>query len=56
MRQIAPLTALQYAPHLDVAINYARILGRLRKIVPTFCPSRNKAKRLKLRLHRNLGR
>lgn len=56
MKQIAPVAPLQYAAdHLTVAINLARIRGRLRKAVPTFRPRRNKARRLKARLRAAVG-
>ncbi|WP_164844368.1 hypothetical protein [Azoarcus sp. DN11] len=50
MKPIRDVTAIQYpAEHLTLAINYARLLGRLRKTVSGFRPSRNKARRLKAR-------
>lgn len=51
MKRIADVKPIQYqAEHLTLAINHARLLGRLRKAVPGFRPTRNRARRLKSRL------
>lgn len=52
MKQTRAITPLDCgAQHLTVAINVLRIYRRMRSAVPTFKPARNKAARLKARLH-----